>query len=397
MFYLENQDLSNKRVIIRVDLNVPLDKNSSVTDTTRIEACKETVNTVIKLGGSCVLISHLGRPKGKEKTLSLKNIVETVSAVMDRPVLFHEDCIGRDAEKATLLLKPGQIILMENLRFYDEETEGSMTFAENLSKLGDVYINDAFGTSHREHASTALIAKFFKGKKFAGKLLQKELEVINEIAEKGKKPVLAILGGAKVSSKLKILYNLIHKVDKIIIGGGMAYTFIKAKGGNIGNSLFEDGLITNAKEILKIAEESGKEIVLPDDSIASTDFDKNDQIKTFKSGEIEDGWMGLDIGSRSIEKFNQTILSSNTVFWNGPMGVFEKEQFSKGTKSICTSLKQAKEKGVNVIVGGGDSIAALKKLGNKEWVTYISTGGGALLESLEGKTLPGVKALSNDY
>ena len=397
MFYLENQDLSNKRVIIRVDLNVPLDKNSSVTDNTRIEACKETVNTVIKLGGSCVLISHLGRPKGKEKRLSLKNIVETVSAVLDRPVLFHEDCIGRDAEKATLLLKPGQIILMENLRFYDEETEGSMTFAENLSKLGDVYINDAFGTSHREHASTALIAKFFKGKKFAGKLLQKELEVINEIAEKGKKPVLAILGGAKVSSKLKILYNLIHKVDKIIIGGGMAYTFIKAKGGNIGNSLFEDELITSAKEILKIAEESGKEIVLPDDSIASTDFDKNDQIKTFKSGEIEDGWMGLDIGSRSIEKFNQTILSSNTVFWNGPMGVFEKEQFSKGTKSICTSLKQAKEKGVNVIVGGGDSIAALKKLGNKEWVTYISTGGGALLESLEGKTLPGVKALSNDY
>jgi len=384
-------------VIIRVDLNVPLDKNSLVTDTTRIEACKETVNTVIKLGGSCVLISHLGRPTGKEKTLSLKNIVETVSAVVDRPVLFHEDCIGRDAEKATLLLKPGQIILMENLRFYDEETEGSITFAENLSKLGDVYINDAFGTSHREHASTALIAKFFKGKKFAGKLLQKELEVINEIAEKGKKPVLAILGGAKVSSKLKILYNLIHKVDKIIIGGGMAYTFIKAKGGNIGNSLFEDELITSAKEILKIAEESGKEIVLPDDSIASTDFDKNDQIKTFKSGEIEDGWMGLDIGSRSIEKFNQTILSSNTVFWNGPMGVFEKEQFSKGTKSICTSLKQAKEKGVNVIVGGGDSIAALKKLGNKEWVTYISTGGGALLESLEGKTLPGVKALSNDY
>ena len=397
MFYLENQDLSNKRVIIRVDLNVPLDKNSKVTDTTRIEACKETVNTVIELGGSCVLISHLGRPKGKDKKLSLKNIVNTVSIIMGRPVLFHEDCIGIDAEKVTSGLKPGEIILMENLRFYDNETEGSMTFAESLSKLGDVYVNDAFGTSHREHASTALIAKFFKGKKFAGKLLQKELEVINEIAEKGKKPVLAILGGAKVSSKLKILYNLILKVDKIIIGGGMAYTFIKAKGGNIGNSLFEEELLTNAKEILKIAEESGKEIVLPDDTIASTDFDNNDQIKTFKSGEIEDGWMGLDIGSSSIEKFNQTILSSNTVFWNGPMGVFEKELFSKGTKSICTSLKRAKEKGVNVIVGGGDSIAALKKLGNKEWVTYISTGGGALLESLEGKTLPGVKALSNDY
>ena len=397
MFYLENQDLSNKRVIIRVDLNVPLDKNSKVTDTTRIEACKGTVNTVIELGGSCVLISHLGRPKGKEKKLSLKNIVDTVSIIMGRPVLFHKDCIGIDAEKATSVLKPGEIILMENLRFYDNEIEGDMTFAESLSKLGDVYVNDAFGTSHREHASTALIAKFFKGKKFAGKLLQKELEVINEIAEKGKKPVLAILGGAKVSSKLKILYNLIQKVDKIIIGGGMAYTFIKAKGGNIGNSLFEEELLTNAREILKIAKESGKEIVLPDDTIASTDFDNNDQIKTFKSGEIEDGWMGLDIGSSSIEKFNQTILSSNTVFWNGPMGVFEKEQFSKGTTSICISLKQAKENGVNVIVGGGDSIAALKKLGNKEWVTYISTGGGALLESLEGKTLPGVKALSNDY
>ena len=397
MFYLENQDLSNKRVIIRVDLNVPLDKNSKVTDTTRIEACKGTVNTVIELGGSCVLISHLGRPKGKEKKLSLKNIVDTVSIIMGRPVLFHKDCIGIDAEKATSVLKPGEIILMENLRFYDNEIEGDMTFAESLSKLGDVYVNDAFGTSHREHASTALIAKFFKGKKFAGKLLQKELEVINEIAEKGKKPVLAILGGAKVSSKLKILYNLIQKVDKIIIGGGMAYTFIKAKGGNIGNSLFEEELLTNAKEILKIAKESGKEIVLPDDTIASTDFDNNDQIKTFKSGEIEDGWMGLDIGSSSIEKFNQTILSSNTVFWNGPMGVFEKEQFSKGTTSICVSLKQAKENGINVIVGGGDSIAALKKLGNKEWVTYISTGGGALLESLEGKTLPGVKALSNDY
>ena len=393
MFYLENQDLSNKRVIIRVDLNVPLDKNCSVTDTTRIEACKETVNTVIKLGGSCVLISHLGRPTGKEKTLSLKNIVETVSAVMDRPVLFHEDCIGRDAEKATLLLKPGQIILMENLRFYDEETEGSMTFAENLSKLGDIYINDAFGTSHRKHASTALIAKFFKGKKFAGKLLQKELEVINEIAEKGKKPVLAILGGAKVSSKLKILYNLIHKVDKIIIGGGMAYTFIKAKGGNIGNSLFEDELITSAKEILKIAEESGKEIVLPDDSIASTDFDKNDQIKTFKSGEIEDGWMGLDIGSRSIEKFNQTILSSNTVFWNGPMGVFEMPPFEEGTKTVANAVAEATKNGAYSLIGGGDSAAAAKKFNVDLQISHVSTGGGALLEFFEGKILPGIAAI----
>ena len=397
MFFLENQDLTNKKAIIRVDLNVPLDENKNVTDITRIEACIETIEKVIELGGSCVLLSHLGRPKGKDKNLSLKLIVETVSTVLKKPVLFHEDCIGSDAEKAVSLLSQGQIILMENLRFYEEETAGDIDFSKSLSKLGDVYINDAFGTCHREHASTAVIAKFFKGKKYVGKLLQKELEVFNQIAEKGEKPVLAILGGAKVSSKLKILYNLIHKVDKIIIGGGMAYTFITAKGGKTGNSLFEEELIDNAKEILSIAQETGKEIILPEDSVASTDFDNNDKIRTFETSAIEDGWMGLDIGEKSINKFNKAIFSSKTIFWNGPMGVFEKEKFSKGTNAICLSLKQAKEKGVNVIVGGGDSIAALKKLGKKEWVTYISTGGGALLESLEGKTLPGVKALSNDY
>ena len=396
MFFLDSQDLTNKKAIIRVDLNVPLDKNNRVTDTTRIEACIETVDKVIKLGGSCVLLSHLGRPIGKEEKLSLKNIVETVSLILNRPVLFHKDCIGDEAERATSLLEPGQIMLMENVRFYEEETKGDIGFAESLSKLGDVYINDAFGTCHRKHSSTAVIAKFFKGKKFVGKLLQKELEVISQIAEEGKKPVLAILGGAKVSSKLKILYNLIHKVDKIIIGGGMAYTFIRAKGGTIGNSLYEEELIENAKEIITIAKKYGKEIILPEDSLASTDFDNNDRIETFKTSEIEEGWMGLDIGERSIEKFNKAILSSSTIFWNGPMGVFEKEKFSLGTKAICNSLKQAKEKGVNVIVGGGDSIAALKKLGNKEWVSYISTGGGALLESLEGKILPGVKALSDD-
>ena len=397
MFYLENQDLTNKKVIIRVDLNVPLDSRNLVTDTSRIEACIETVEKVISLGGSCILLSHLGRPNGRDLKLSLKHVVDTVAQVLKKPVLFHEDCIGDEAEKATSKLKPGQVMLMENLRFYEQETKGDLEFAESLSKLGEVYINDAFGTSHREHSSTVVIAKFFKGKKFAGKLLQKELEVINQIAEQGKKPVLAILGGAKVSSKLKILYNLIYKVDKIIIGGGMAYTFIKAKGGNIGNSLYEEELINNAKEILETAKELGKEIILPEDTLASTDFHGTEKIKVFKTSEIEDGWMGLDIGDRSIKKFKKAISSSKTIFWNGPMGVFEKENFAHGTKSICLSIKQAKENGVNVIVGGGDSIAALKKLGNKEWVSYISTGGGALLESLEGKILPGVKALSNDY
>ena len=287
MFYLENQDLTNKKVIIRVDLNVPLDSRNLVTDKSRIEACIETVEKVISLGGSCVLLSHLGRPKGRDIKLSLKHVVDTVAEVLKKPVLFHEDCIGDEAEKATSKLEPGQIMLMENLRFYDQETKGDFEFAESLSKLGDIYINDAFGTSHREHSSTAVIAKFFKGKKFAGKLLQKELEVINQIAEQGKKPVLAILGGAKVSSKLKILYNLIYKVDKIIIGGGMAYTFIKAKGGNIGNSLYEEELINNAKEILETAKELGKEIILPEDTLASTDFHGTEKIKVFKTKKYE--------------------------------------------------------------------------------------------------------------
>tara|TARA_B100000575_G_scaffold217615_1_gene178215 strand:- start:251 stop:1438 length:1188 start_codon:yes stop_codon:yes gene_type:complete len=391
---LEKQDLKNKKVIVRVDLNVPLDDNDNVTDTTRIVACKETVDLILEKGGTCILISHLGRPKGKENKFSLKKIVDTVSSVLNHPVFFYEDCVGLGAQEAISKLDQGSIILMENLRFYEEETLGDRVFAKNLSELGDIYVNDAFGTCHREHASTAVIAQYFENKKFAGKLLQKELEAINQIANNGKKPVLAILGGAKVSSKLSILYNLIKNVDKIIIGGGMAYTFIKAKGGQIGNSLVEDELITNAQEILSLSQKLDKKIILPVDTKASKDFDNNDKISTFNSEEIEDGWMGLDIGEKSMEIFHQEILTSNTIFWNGPMGVFEKELFSEGTSSICNSLREAKEKGVNVIVGGGDSIAALKKLGKEEWVGYISTGGGALLESLEGKTLPGVKALT---
>ena len=396
MNLLQNQKLNNKKAIIRVDLNVPLNEKKEVTDYTRIEAIKETVNFVIKNGGSCILLSHLGRPKGKDESLSLKNILGPVSKTLDKPVVFFQDCIGEEAEQATKKLQPGEIILMENLRFYKEETDGDKLFAEKLSRLGDLYINDAFGTCHRDHASTAIIAKYFPNDKYVGKLLQKELEAISQIAEHGEKPVLAILGGAKVSSKLNILYNLIKKVDKIIIGGGMAYTFIAALGGKIGDSLIEEDLIENAREILKIANSLNKEIILPDDIKASTDFDQNDLIKTFDSNKIENGWMGLDIGSKTIEKFNQAILSSKTIFWNGPVGVFEKEAFIEGTRSICNSLKEAKTLGVNVIVGGGDSIAALKKLGKEDWVSYISTGGGALLESLEGKTLPGVKALLNE-
>ena len=390
---LEQQDLKNKKVIVRVDLNVPLDDDDNVTDTTRIVACKETVDLILEKGGICILISHLGRPKGKENKFSLKKIIDTVSSVLGRKVFFYEDCIGQGAQEAISKLDKGSIILLENLRFYKEETSGDRVFAKNLSKLGDIYVNDAFGSCHREHASTFVIAEYFENKKFPGMLLKKELDAINQIANNGKKPVLAILGGAKVSSKLGILYNLIKNVDKIIIGGGMAYTFIKAKRGKIGNSLLENELITNAQEILSLAQALDKKIILPTDTIASKDYDNNDQILTFNSKEIEDGWIGLDIGKKSIEMFNQEILSSNTIFWNGPMGVYEKDLFSEGTRSICNSLREAKEKGANVIVGGGDSIAALKKLGKEDWVGYISTGGGALLESLEGKILPGVKAL----
>ena len=396
MNLLQNQKLNNKKAIIRVDLNVPLNEKKEVTDYTRIEAIKDTVNFVIDNGGSCILLSHLGRPKEKDESLSLKNILDSLSKTLDKTVLFFQDCIGEGAEKATKELKPGEIILMENLRFYKEEIEGDKLFAEKLSRLGDLYINDAFGTCHRKHASTYVIAKYFPKDKYVGKLLQKELEAISQIAEHGEKPVLAILGGAKVSSKLNILYNLIKKVDKIIIGGGMAYTFIAAQGGEIGESLIEEDLIENANEILEIAKRLNKEIILPDDIKASTDFDQNDLIKIFDSDKIESGWMGLDIGPKTIDKFNKAILSSKTIFWNGPVGVFEKEAFLDGTKSVCNSLKEAKIKGVNVIVGGGDSIAALKKLGKEDWVSYISTGGGALLESLEGKTLPGVKALLNE-
>lgn len=396
MNFLQRQKFNNKKAIIRVDLNVPLNEKKEVTDYTRIEAIKDTVNFVIDNGGSCILLSHLGRPKEKDESLSLKNILDSLSKTLDKTVLFFQDCIGEGAEKATKELKPGEIILMENLRFYKEEIEGDKLFAEKLSRLGDLYINDAFGTCHRKHASTYVIAKYFPKDKYVGKLLQKELEAISQIAEQGKRPVLAILGGAKVSSKLNILYNLIKKVDKIIIGGGMAYTFIAAQGGEIGESLIEEDLIENANEILEIAKRLNKEIILPDDIKASTDFDQNDLIKIFDSDKIQSGWMGLDIGPKTIDKFNKAILSSKTIFWNGPVGVFEKEAFLDGTKSVCNSLKEAKIKGVNVIVGGGDSIAALKKLGKEDWVSYISTGGGALLESLEGKTLPGVKALLNE-
>ncbi len=394
MFFLTNQSFRNEKVLIRLDLNVPLDEDLNVTDITRIKACKDTVDFVINSGGACVLMSHLGRPNGKEKELSLSHILKDVSKCLDRKVQFINDCIGDDVEKRVAQMKRGEILLLENLRFYKEETNGDETFAEKLSRLGDAYVNDAFGTCHRKHASTYTVTKYFHKKKYAGKLLEKELHIINKILENGKKPILSILGGAKVSSKLKILNNLIEQVDKIIIAGGMAFTFIKAKGGEIGDSLYEPALLNEAKSILEKAEKLNTEIHLPIDVLAGDKFNNSTKEEVFNITKIPPGWSGMDISSKSITAFENIIMSSNTVFWNGPMGVFEKEKFSNGTSQICKILKKAKDEKKYVIVGGGDSIAALNQFGKAIWVDYISTGGGAMLESLEGKILPGVKALN---
>jgi len=394
MFFLTNQSFKNKKAIIRVDLNVPLDSSLKVTDATRIIACRETIDYVINKGGACVLMAHLGRPKGKDKTLSLSNILIDVSQGLQRKIKFVNDCIGDSVEKAVSELKPGEVLLLENLRFYKEESAGEEAFAKQLAKLGDVYINDAFGTCHREHASTFTVAKFFPDKKYAGKLLEKELNVLSRILENGQTPILAILGGAKVSSKLKSINNLIERVDRLIIAGGMAFTFIKANGGEIGASPYESSLIEDARAILNKANQLKKEVFLPLDVLSGKAFNESIKEKVFEINKIEKGWMGMDIYSKTISVFEKAIMSSNTILWNGPVGVFEKEKFSYGTKQICEILKKAKEEGKYVIVGGGDSIAALKKFGKESWVNYISTGGGAMLEGLEGKKLPGIKALN---
>jgi phosphoglycerate kinase len=394
MFFLTNQSFKNKKAIIRVDLNVPLDSSLKATDATRIIACRETIDYVINKGGACVLMAHLGRPKGKDKTLSLSNILIDVSQGLQRKIKFVNDCIGDSVEKAVSELKPGEVLLLENLRFYKEESAGEKAFAKQLAKLGDVYINDAFGTCHREHASTFTVAKFFPDKKYAGKLLEKELNVLSRILENGQTPILAILGGAKVSSKLKSINNLIERVDRLIIAGGMAFTFIKANGGEIGASPYESSLIEDARAILNKANQLKKEVFLPLDVLSGNAFNESTKEKVFEINKIEKGWMGMDIYSKTISVFEKAIMSSNTILWNGPVGVFEKEKFSYGTKQICEILKKAKEEGKYVIVGGGDSIAALKKFGKESWVNYISTGGGAMLEGLEGKKLPGIKALN---
>lgn len=390
---IANQDFSNRRVVVRVDFNVPIDEQFQVTDITRITAAKETIDYILNQGGSCVLLSHLGRPKGKDPKLSLSHIVSRVEEVLEVPVTFFGDCVGKEAEEATAAIAPGNVILMENLRFYKEETDGDIDFAEALSRLGDCYVNDAFGTAHRAHASTTIMAQFFKDSKFFGRLLEKEVNAIEKVMKSGEKPVLAILGGAKVSSKITIIENMLDKIDHLIIGGGMVYTFIKAQGGKVGRSICEDDYCEYALQLLTKAKAKGVQVHLPTDVIIGDDFSNDANKKPCNVGEIPDDWEGLDAGPATLKKFEKVVMQSKTILWNGPLGVFELESFAKGTINLGGYIANSTKAGAFSLVGGGDSVAAVKQFGFEDKMSYISTGGGAMLESLEGKILPGIAAL----
>lgn len=391
---IEDFNFNHKKALIRVDFNVPLDADFNVTDATRIEAAKPTIKKVLEQGGSAVLMSHFGRPKGQRSdALSLKHIVAKVSEVIGVEVKFVDQCVGEVAEKAVAQLKSGEVLLLENLRFHAEEEAGDEAFAEALSKLGDIYVNDAFGTAHRAHASTTIVAKYFGDNKCFGYLLAKEIEAIAKVMESGEKPVTAILGGSKVSSKITIIENILDKVDHLIIGGGMTYTFIKALGGKIGDSICEDDKQELALSILKDAQAKGVQIHLPVDVLAANDFNNNADTQVVDVKEIPNGWQGLDAGPKTLENFKEVILKSKTILWNGPIGVFEMPTFANGTIAIGNYIDQATAKGAFSLVGGGDSVAAVKQFGFEDKVSYVSTGGGAMLESLEGKTLPGIAAI----
>lgn len=391
---LNQLNFKNECAIIRVDFNVPLNDNMEVTDTTRIEAAKPTIDYILSEGGKCVLISHLGRPKGPEPKLSLSNIIETVSQILGLPVYFSESCVGPSSQAQAAALKPGDVLMMENLRYHSEETEGDINFSEELSKLGTVYVNDAFGTAHRAHASTTIIAKFFKDKKCFGHLLEKEVLSIERVMKTGDSPILAIIGGAKVSSKITIIESLLDKVDHLIIGGGMVYTFTKAMGGIVGDSICEPDYCDYALELMNKAKQKDVKIHLPVDVVAGDDFSNDAKQKVFNVMDIPQGWEAMDAGPKSTEKFHNLILSCKTILWNGPMGVFEFSNFSKGTIAVGESIAEATNAGAFSLVGGGDSVAAVKQFGLENKMSYISTGGGAMLESLEGKVLPGIEALS---
>ena len=395
MAFIEQTNFKGRKAVIRVDFNVPLDSSYNVTDDTRIRAAKPTIMKVLEDGGSCILMSHLGRPVEKENKFSLKHIVSKVEEIIGVNIIFSEDCIGDKTNKTAESLLPGQVMLLENLRFYKEETQGDYGFAKALGALGDFYINDAFGTAHRAHASTTVIAEFFPNDKCFGYLLAKEIESLEKVMSKGEKPVLAILGGAKVSSKITIIENILDKIDHLIIGGGMSFTFVSAKGGLVGDSICETDKQELALEILKGAAEKNVKVHLPVDVLAANDFNNSAQTKIIEIDNIPRGWQGLDCGPKSKAIFHDVVLSCKTILWNGPLGVFEMDTFSTGTVALGKSIAQATQKGAFSLVGGGDSVAAVKKFYFDKSVSYVSTGGGAMLESLEGKVLPGIAAISN--
>ena len=390
---LDIANFSNKKVLIRVDFNVPLDENNRVTDHTRIKAAKPTIDKVLAEGGSCVLMTHLGRPKGVDDKLSLRHIVSEIQKVLGVDVQFSKDTIGPGAEAKAQALQPGQVMLLENLRFYDEETKGDEQFANALSTLADCYINDAFGTAHRAHASTTIVAQFFPKAKYFGYLLAQEIDAIDRVMSTGEKPVLAVLGGAKVSSKITIIENILDKVDHLIIGGGMSFTFAKAMGGQIGNSICEDDKQELALSILSSAKEKGVQIHLPTDVVAGDQFSNEANQQIFPIDQIPDGWEGMDAGPESLAAFREVVLKSRTILWNGPLGVFEFSRFSQGTIALGEAISASTKNGAFSLVGGGDSVAAVKQFNMENEVSYVSTGGGAMLESLEGKTLPGIAAI----
>lgn len=384
-----------KKVLIRVDFNVPQDENLNVTDNTRIVAAKPTIDKILADGGAVILMTHLGRPKGQvNDKFSIKHIASEIEKVFGKPVKIASDCIGDEVEKIASNLNEGEILVLENLRFYSEEEKGDKVFAEKLSKLGDAYVNDAFGTAHRKHASTAVIADFFPENKYFGLLMAKELEAIDKVLYNSERPVTAILGGSKVSSKITVIENILPKVDNLIIGGGMAFTFIKAQGGQIGNSIVEDDKLQLALEILQNADQQGVKVYLPVDTIIADAFSNDANTKEVNINEIPDGWQGLDVGHQSANIFNDVILSSKTILWNGPVGVFELPNFANGTKKLGDSIAEATKLGAFSLVGGGDSVAFVKQNGYVDKVSYVSTGGGAMLESLEGLELPGVAAIN---
>ena len=390
---LNDFNFNNKKAIIRVDFNVPLDENFKVTDATRIEAAKPTIDKILKDGGSVILMSHLGRPKGVEAKYSLQHIVAKTEEILGQKVHFASDCIGEIAENAAKNLQPGEILLLENLRFYAEEEKGDVEFSKKLADLGDIYVNDAFGTAHRAHASTTIIAQFFQDAKCFGYLLAKEIESIEKVLKNSEKPVVAILGGSKVSSKITVIENILDKVNHMIIGGGMTFTFIKALGGKIGNSICEDDKLELAIEILKQAKEKGVQIHLPVDVVAADAFSNEANTQVVDVKQIPNGWQGLDAGPKSLEIIKRIILDSKTILWNGPLGVFEMESFAKGTILLGEFIAESTANGAFSLVGGGDSVAAVKQFGLEPKMSYVSTGGGAMLEMLEGRTLPGIAAI----